>query len=271
MVRSWCDREHSWYGVGVIPQSHSMWFLCTLYSGYSFGGFFPFCLSSMTNLRSWCNLVKWPYGVKKISIKWLLPVKVTLEVIKGHPKVFWWSSNEDPLKWEKKICRASSLLLRIKWAYYHLSVRMVGLYLLIDECVKGGGGGVECKAALINRVKLTTEYFIVYCGRILKQYCPIGSAWPRIDLIEICPWLLLFKYWTGGPDLTWTLLSVPITCISSETHRMPTPFPLPLLVAKAGRNHLNEEITPLLLTGIIERYSQTVTNMCQAALTKMLN
>jgi hypothetical protein len=48
MVRSWCDREHSWYGVGVIPQSHSTWFLCTLYSGNSFGGFFPFCLSSMT-------------------------------------------------------------------------------------------------------------------------------------------------------------------------------------------------------------------------------
>jgi hypothetical protein len=48
MVWSWCDRLHSWYGVyvtvcihrvdaiwhaaGVIPQSHSVWFLCTLYS-----------------------------------------------------------------------------------------------------------------------------------------------------------------------------------------------------------------------------------------------
>jgi hypothetical protein len=39
MVRSWCDRVKSWYGVdaiwyaaGVIPQSHSMWFLCTLYT-----------------------------------------------------------------------------------------------------------------------------------------------------------------------------------------------------------------------------------------------
>ncbi len=43
MVRSWCDREHSWYRVGVIPQSHSTWFLCTPYSGNSFGGFFHFC------------------------------------------------------------------------------------------------------------------------------------------------------------------------------------------------------------------------------------
>ncbi len=54
MVRSWCDGVHSWYGVdpicheaGVIPQSHSTWFLCTLYSSNSFGGFFTFCLSSM--------------------------------------------------------------------------------------------------------------------------------------------------------------------------------------------------------------------------------
>ncbi len=37
--------------------------------------------------------------------------------------------------------------------------------------------------------------------------------------------------------------------------RLPSTFPL--LVAKAGKNHLNEEITPLLLTGIGERYSQT--------------
>ena len=36
------------------------------------------------------------------------------------------------------------------------------------------------------------------------------------------------------------------------------PSSLPLRVVKAGRNHLNEEITPLLPTGIGERYSQTI-------------
>ncbi len=66
-------------------------------------------LSTKSTLRSWCNLVKWPYGVKKISIKWLLPVKVTLEVIKRHPKVFCWSCDEDPLKLDKKNWGASSL------------------------------------------------------------------------------------------------------------------------------------------------------------------
>ncbi len=49
MVRSWCDRVKPWYGVdaiwyaaGVIPQSHSIRFLCTLHSVQynSFGGFY---------------------------------------------------------------------------------------------------------------------------------------------------------------------------------------------------------------------------------------
>ncbi len=42
--------------------------------------------------------------------------------------------------------------------------------------------------------------------------------------------------------------------------------PPPLRVAKAGRNHLNEEITPLLPTGIGERYSQTISNLGHVAL-----
>jgi hypothetical protein len=32
--------------------------------------------------------------------------------------------------------------------------------------------------------------------------------------------------------------------------RVMTPSPLPIPIMKAGRNHLNEEITPLLLTGM---------------------
>jgi hypothetical protein len=44
------------------------------------------------------------------------------------------------------------------------------------------------------------------------------------------------------------------------------PPPLPLRVAKAGRNHLNEEFTPLLPPGIGERYSQTISNLIHEAL-----
>ncbi len=42
------------------------------------------------------------------------------------------------------------------------------------------------------------------------------------------------------------------------------PLPLPLRVAKAVRNHLNEEITPLLRTGIGERCSRTISNLGHA-------
>ncbi len=54
-------------------------------------------------LRSWCDSVKWPYGVKKIRIKWLWQVKVTVKVIKRHLLVFCWSCDVVPLKWNKKI------------------------------------------------------------------------------------------------------------------------------------------------------------------------
>ncbi len=156
MVRSWCDRGHSWHGVDLTANIHVtelMWYRkviprgsCVQYSVqwqfiwriFSFLSFFNdekihqisyIRTQPPSALRSWCNLGKWPYGVKKICIKWLLQVKVTLEVIKRHPKFFCWSCDEDPLKWDKKICRASSLLLRLEWAYSHLSVRMVGQYL----------------------------------------------------------------------------------------------------------------------------------------------
>jgi hypothetical protein len=48
-------------------------------------------------------------------------------------------------------------------------------------------------------------------------------------------------------------------------HRVPIP-PFPLRVAMAGRNHLKEEITPLLPTGKGERCSQTISNLGHAAL-----
>jgi hypothetical protein len=48
--------------------------------------------------------------------------------------------------------------------------------------------------------------------------------------------------------------------------RLPPPPPPPLRVAKTGENNLNEEITPLLPTGIGERFSQTISNLGHAAL-----
>ncbi len=102
-VQSWCDRvslgtELMRFGMQLV------WFHkvtlcgfcvhCTLYSTIPLADFF-LVLSRKKSANS-------PYGVKKICIKWLWPVKVTLEIIKQCPKVFCWSCDEDPLKWDKK-------------------------------------------------------------------------------------------------------------------------------------------------------------------------
>jgi hypothetical protein len=47
--------------------------------------------------------INWLYGVKKICIKWLWPVKVTFKVIKRRLKVFCWSCDGCPFKMKKKI------------------------------------------------------------------------------------------------------------------------------------------------------------------------
>ncbi len=43
-------------------------------------------------------------------------------------------------------------------------------------------------------------------------------------------------------------------------------LPPPSTCSKAGRNHLNKEITPLLPTGIGEKCNQTISNLRRAAL-----
>jgi hypothetical protein len=98
MVQSWCDHvsldtELMRFGMQLV------WFHkvtlcgfcvhCTLYSTIHLAD------SRKKSANS-------PYGVKKICIKWLWPVKVTLEIIKRCPKVFCWSWDENPLKWDKK-------------------------------------------------------------------------------------------------------------------------------------------------------------------------
>jgi len=56
-------------------------------------------------------------------------------------------------------------------------------------------------------------------------------------------------------DLSQSVAVVPTGCL-----------PRPSTRGKAGRNQWNEEITPLLLTGIGERFSQTISNLGDVAL-----
>ncbi len=52
-------------------------------------------------------------------------------------------------------------------------------------------------------------------------------------------------------------------------HRVPTVPPSSTCSSRAYRNHLNEEITPLLPTGIGEQYCQTISNLGHAALLRL--
>jgi hypothetical protein len=52
---------------------------------------------------------------------------------------------------------------------------------------------------------------------------------------------------------------------SKQSKKGADPPTLPERVANGGRNHLNEEITPLLPTGMGERYGQTISNLGHAA------
>jgi hypothetical protein len=54
-------------------------------------------------------------------------------------------------------------------------------------------------------------------------------------------------------------------CLAKE-HRVPSPYRLPQCVAKTGKNHSNKEITPLLPTGIVDRFSQPISNLGHAGL-----
>ncbi len=65
-------------------------------------------------------------------------------------------------------------------------------------------------------------------------------------------------FW-GGKD------AVCVTVKLVFPHRVLTPLPPPIRIAMAGKNHLNEEITPLLFTGIGERFRQTLSNLGHAA------
>jgi hypothetical protein len=62
----------------------------------------------------------------------------------------------------------------------------------------------------------------------------------------------------------WQKLNPDLSKISVLTSQGADPPPLPLHIVTAGR--VNEEITPLLPTGIGERYCQTISNLGHAAL-----
>ncbi len=98
---------------------------------------------------------------------------------------------------------------------------------------------------------------------------PFGGPWEGVGLENLYFLVLIRRYFLSFNDLSAMPFHGPCrlsnqgTSAPGCTHRVPTP-PLPLRVAKAGRNHLNEEITPLLPTGIGQQYSLAISNLGHA-------
>ncbi len=103
----------------------------------------------------------------------------------------------------------------------------------------------------------------LYCRSIFKKSRQLGlesisyfvhDSLPHTDLGVCGPESVL--YYTAAPNISMNLI---INTVDNKKVSM---------METAGKNHLNEEITPppLLPTGIDERYYQTISNLGYAAL-----
>ncbi len=79
-------------------------------------------------VRSWCDLVTWPYGVQN-QHKVSLTSQSHIEVIKRRLMVFCWYCDEGPLIRRKKFAEPPSLSVRIEWVSSRPPPQMVGQYL----------------------------------------------------------------------------------------------------------------------------------------------
>ncbi len=81
---------------------------------------------------------------------------------------------------------------------------------------------------------------------------------------------ILRNYEGFGPN-SYIIKAFPVwqswsSCETRHPHRVPTSNPPSSTRGKAGKNHLTEEITPLLPTGIGEPFRQNISNLGHAAL-----
>ncbi len=92
----------------------------------------------------------------------------------------------------------------------------------------------------------------------------MGHSSPNIGMF-IQKFFLIYKY-NNRPDLSWQIARPLATAaLWVRITGCRPPFTIPLRVGKAGRNHLNEDIDPLLPIRIGERYSQTISTFLRHA------
>ncbi len=168
----------------------------------------------------------------------------------GGPKPCGSCSRSGPKHWYLltyiALCSRSCNLLCLRWQN-KVPIKFQGFlpvrYGTFFHCC--GSVNISFGSGSPTVLCLHTVPFANICGCALELLCQTPIKW-----LSDFPEDPLHKHY----------LSLP----SCPHHRAPTHSPLPLCVAKTGKNQLNEEITPLLSTGIGDRFSQTISNLVHA-------
>ncbi len=133
-------------------------------------------------------------------------------------------------------------------AYHDVQLIICSLYLYIID--QGLINYIDTKAIFrhLKKIKLLNK-------KIFSKRRLLGLFWNSCAVLNlrICNLRINHTY-------------LRICALRTGTHhRARIPSPLPLRVAKTSRNHLNEEFTPLLPTGIGERFYPNLNNLGHAA------
>jgi hypothetical protein len=83
---------------------------------------------------------------------------------------------------------------------------------------------------------------------LLIEVCSVHKVHMYPEYHSVCPLVRI------GTHTPFPKRVCPPGTKGGYSHTARIPSPLPLRVAKTGRNHLNEKFTPLLPTGIGERF-----------------
>jgi len=135
-------------------------------------------------------------------------------------------------------------------SFYILHVRVCTLF--VTDLLQSCGPFILYRLTLIHMKKINALFLFLF-GYYLSFSMPTENPHSYLGLL---PFAL--------PPSFFPLCRCAV-CFR-PSHRVPTPpSSITLHVATAG-NHLNEEIIPLLPTGIGKQYSQTISNLGHASL-----
>ncbi len=108
--------------------------------------------------------------------------------------------------------------------------------------------------------RVFVDYWAEY--KLLVKIVIFSESFAHINTVNIVIKWSICTYWKSAISLSSRRKEI-FNCMYRDTGCWPLPI---LSAAMAGRNHLTSKNTPSSLLWIGEWYSQTISNLCQAAL-----